>query len=78
MTTTPDNVPSDESRQRLALLEEKLTYQQRQLEELNAVVISQQEELGLLRREVARLGGAVQNLTAAGTEDLPHERPPHY
>lgn len=78
MTTAPENAPSDKGRQQLALLEEKLTYQQRQLEELNAVVIAQQEQLDQLRREVARLGGVVQDVLATGTENLPHEKPPHY
>jgi uncharacterized coiled-coil protein SlyX len=73
-----EQLSPDDGPDRAALLEEKLTFQQRQLDELNAVVISQQEELARLRREVARLGGVVQDVLATGTENLPHEKPPHY
>jgi SlyX protein len=69
------NLDSD---QRLIALEEKLSYQQRQLEELNQVIVEQQREINLLRREVNALSNTVKGLMENGGENLPHEKPPHY
>ena len=60
-------------------LEQKLTFQQRAYEELNAVVLEQRTELEQLRRELANLRRVVEALAErGGGEDLPHEKPPHY
>ncbi|MEM9354310.1 MAG: SlyX family protein [Planctomycetota bacterium] len=60
-------------------LEEQLAFQQHALDELHSVVLTQQQELEALRREIARLTAAVEQIKEQGWgEDLPHEKPPHY
>jgi SlyX protein len=63
---------------RIQALEERLTFQQRLLEELNAVVLQQGRRIDQAAREAARLAAAVDRLSAAVEGDLPHEKPPHY
>lgn len=62
----------------LVALEEKLTFQQRQLDELNSVVLEQQAELDRQRRELVKLASVAQGLMDRTGVDLPHEKPPHY
>jgi SlyX protein len=69
---------NQESNQRLVALEEKLSYQQRQFEELNQVIVEQQTEIQQLRLEVNALSSAVKGLMQNAGENLPHEKPPHY
>ncbi len=59
-------------------LQETLTFQQRQLDQFNAVVLEQQAEINRLRREVNTLTEVVRGALDRGGEDLPHEKPPHY
>ncbi|MDZ4657957.1 MAG: SlyX family protein [Bythopirellula sp.] len=59
-------------------LEEQLAFQQRQLDQLNAVVLEQQAELERLRREVAGLTEVLRGVVESSGTDLPHEKPPHY
>ncbi|MCH2113380.1 MAG: SlyX family protein [Pirellulales bacterium] len=60
-------------------LEEKLSFQQRALEELNQVVLAQQVELDRLRNEMASYRKLIEGLQGDRLgEDLPHEKPPHY
>jgi SlyX protein len=69
-----DNLPDE----RFIALEERLAFQQRMLDELNTVVVSQQGDLDRLRREVSRLTATSQLLMERSGENLPHEKPPHY
>lgn len=62
----------------LIALEEQLTFQQRQLDALNEVVLQQQSELDRQRRELEKLAKVAQGLLDRTGEDLPHEKPPHY
>jgi len=74
-------IPPDASdaRQRLLAMEERLTFQQRTIDELNGVVLSHDRRLEQLSRELARIAGSVERLAEASPgEDLPHEKPPHY
>jgi uncharacterized coiled-coil protein SlyX len=59
-------------------LQEALSFQQRQLDQFNAVVLEQHAEIDRLRREVNTLTELVRGALERGGEDLPHERPPHY
>lgn len=60
-------------------LEEKIMFQQRTIDELNSVVLSQQSELTRLAREFESLRSQMRGLADGGLgEDLPHEKPPHY
>jgi SlyX protein len=63
---------------RVIRLEERLSYQQRQLEELNQVIVQQQSEILQLRCDVSVLNNTVRGLLEDRGENLPHERPPHY
>ena len=58
--------------------EEQLAFQQRQLDQLNAVILEQQTELERLRREVAGLAEVLRGVVESSGADLPHEKPPHY
>jgi len=70
---------SDELTAHVIELEQKLAFQQRAFDELNAVVLEQQGEIETLRRELKSLRGMLQGISERGTgEDLPHEKPPHY
>lgn len=62
----------------LIALEERLTFQQRQLDHLNDVVLQQQAELERHRRELAELAKVARGLLDRTGDDLPHEKPPHY
>ena len=71
--------PSDDLPAQLLELEQKLMFQQRSFDELNAVVLGQQAELEQLHREVNSLRQLLQGIAErGGDEDLPHEKPPHY
>ncbi len=59
-------------------LEEQLAFQQRQLDQLNAVILEQQTELERLRRELAGLTEMLRGVVESSGTDLPHEKPPHY
>ena len=64
---------------RLLALEERLTFQERLVEELNEIVLRQQGELDTLRGEVAAQRAAFDRLSRRGSgDDLPYEKPPHY
>jgi len=69
--------PDDHSR--LLAMEERISFLQRSLDELNGVVIQQDQRLESLKRELARLGSSLERLADASSGgDLPHEKPPHY
>jgi len=70
-------VPTDRQRQ----LEELLAHQQHLIDELNGVVTQQRLEMDTMQRRLKSLESklqAVAERAAAGGEDLPHEKPPHY
>jgi uncharacterized coiled-coil protein SlyX len=72
----PDTSDNDE---RLHAMEERLTFQQRVIDELNEVVLHHEHRLEQLSREVARFAASLQRLADSSPgEDLPHEKPPHY
>jgi uncharacterized coiled-coil protein SlyX len=74
-----DSSPNAEGRDRWVALEERLTFQQRQIDELQGVVLDHRRELDRLTRELAQCRAALDELRDAGLgEDLPHEKPPHY
>lgn len=64
---------------RLLALEEGLMFQQRHVDELNAVVLACRRELDQVRGELDQCRGALDALRRSGAgENLPHEKPPHY
>lgn len=75
----PDNSPQAAANQRIVELEERLTFQQRQIDELHGVALDHRRELDSLTAELTRLRAAFDRLSdAAMGDDLPHEKPPHY
>lgn len=76
----PDSDPAaaaESTDRRLRALEERLSFQQRLLDELNEVVLGQRAVLDRLARELAACRAAIGDLSLRG-DDLPHEKPPHY
>ena len=69
---------SDTTQTRLTELEIKVSYTEHQLEQLDAVVIRQQQQIDALIAEVRRLRQANQTETQPGTTSLRDELPPHY
>lgn len=69
---------SDATQTRLTELEIKLSYTEHQLEQLDAVVIRQQQQIDALMTELRRLRQASQTETLPGTSSLRDELPPHY
>ena len=64
--------------QRFTDVEIKLAFLEDQVEQLNAVVIRQQDQLDLLVREVSRLRQEAAAAGTAGFRSLRDELPPHY
>lgn len=67
-----------DSTDRITALEERLTFQQKLLDELNTVVLEQGRQLDRLTRDLARQTDELTRLSALAEGDLPHEKPPHY
>lgn len=74
---TLPKIPED--RNRLLAMEERLTFQQRVIDELNEVVLHHDQRLEQLSRELARFAVSLERVADASQgDDLPHEKPPHY
>jgi len=68
---------TENTNERIRVLEERSAYQDRTIDALNEVIIAQQEQLDRLEEQVRRLQNYLANLSDAvpGTVDPP---PPHY
>jgi uncharacterized coiled-coil protein SlyX len=72
----PSGTPASD---RLLRLEERLSFQQRLLDDLNGEVLAQRRELERLARDLGVCRNALERLLEAPPGvDLPHEKPPHY
>ncbi len=73
--TTVDS--PEEIEERFAILEGKVLYQDRTIDELNSVVIRQQDQMDRLTTEVKELRAIINNAQESvdGGEEPP---PPHY
>jgi SlyX protein len=69
---------SGESVVRLEVLETKVAYQDRTLEDLNEVVIRQQGQIETLEREVKKLRTALEEDGSAQVAAGEEPPPPHY
>ena len=63
---------------RLTELEIKASYADDLLEQLNALVARQQQQIDLLQRELLALRQQVRDAPGAGLGSAADERPPHY
>lgn len=68
----------DATQNRLTDLEIKVSYTEHLLEQLDAVVIRQQQQIDALLSEVRRLRAMQQTDTVPGMRSLRDELPPHY
>lgn len=68
---------ADQIIERVDRLEERLAYQERTIEDLNATITEQWTELQRLARLLSRLE-SVQSDLAAALPDVPEPPPPHY
>ncbi len=65
--------------ERLITIEEKLTFQEDQIDELNKSVYQHQQKLEFLEAFCKELAGQIRSLSEAGNEGpAANERPPHY
>ncbi len=63
---------------RLTDLEIKASFSEDLLDQLNQVIVDQQRQIDLLKREIARLGQQSLSADAGGVRSLRDELPPHY
>lgn len=65
--------------QRLIRIEEKISFQEDQIEALNRTIYRQQQKLEQLEAFCKELAGRMRSLAEAGSAEAPgQERPPHY
>jgi SlyX protein len=76
--TTASPTASDHTDERLTQLEIKLSYTEDLLDTLNQLVTTQQDQIDLLLREVARLRQHGSSEGPAPPRNLRDELPPHY
>lgn len=70
--------PPTQTEERFEVLETKVVYQERMVDELNGVVVSQQNQLDQLTEQIRRLEELVKELSQAPTEEGEEPPPPHY
>lgn len=68
---------SDDLEARLETLETTVAHQERIIEDLNATITVQWQEIDGLKRRLARLDEELREIEA-GLPALPSQRPPHY
>lgn len=76
MSGTP--VPSDHTDQRLTNLEIKASYTEDLLDQLDAVIVRQQQQIDLLISEITRLRQPVPESGVSAVRNPRDELPPHY
>ena len=69
---------SEELDERFQVLESKVLYQDRTIDELNEVVTKQQDQIDELSAEIKRLRELFKNSPTDGIEDAEEPPPPHY
>lgn len=64
----------------MQIVEERLSFQQKAIDDLSAALAAQQRDIERLTRELRDCRTTIEHLQAAGLDggDLPHEKPPHY
>ena len=73
-----NTTPAQETDERLTRLEIQLAYAEDLLDTLNTLVAKQQDQIGLLLREVGQLRRQREDDAPGGFRSLRDELPPHY
>lgn len=68
---------AEETEERFQVLESKVLYQDRTIDDLNEVVTRQQDQMDKLNTEVERLRALLDGVLEGGVED-DDQPPPHY
>ena len=69
---------SEKITERFEILETKVLYQDRTIDDLNEVVTRQQDQIDLLTSEIKRLRAALETMQVAGIDSGDESPPPHY
>ncbi len=73
-----NTTPAQDTDERLTRLEIQLAYAEDLLDTLNTLVAQQQDQIGLLLREVGQLRRQREDDAPGGFRSLRDELPPHY
>ena len=73
-----DSQPTHRADQRLTELEIKASFTEDLLDQLNAVVVRQQQEIDLLLRDVRQLRQQLPDSASAAPRQAADDLPPHY
>jgi SlyX protein len=73
-----NTTPAQDTDERLTRLEIQLAYAEDLLDTLNTLVAKQQDQIGLLLREVGQLRRQREDDAPGGFRSLRDELPPHY
>lgn len=80
--STPDETASDqlaELQKQFQTMQESLMLLQHDQQQMHDVLLAQQEEIGRLNANLAKVNGNVERLLAAEESPTPEdEKPPHY
>jgi SlyX protein len=76
MTSVPGD--SDAIADRFEIVESKILFQDRMIDELNEVVTKQQDQIDLLTTELNRLRQDLANIQEGGIDGVEEPPPPHY
>ena len=71
--------PEQQLREELVAVQESLMHQQRDLQQMHEVLLSHENEIEELRKEVTQLRGELDTRLGEDRPSNPeHEKPPHY
>jgi SlyX protein len=73
-----ERIDSEASEERFQILESKVLYQDRTIDDLNEVVTKQQDQIDLLNAELERLRQALIEIQESGIDSGEEPPPPHY
>ena len=76
MTSVPGD--TDAIADRFEIVESKILYQDRMIDELNEVVTKQQDQIDMLTTELKRMRQGLANIQEGGIDDTEEPPPPHY
>ncbi|MFT4572082.1 MAG: SlyX protein [Hyphomicrobiaceae bacterium] len=78
MTAITDQDPSEKIEERFQVLETKVVYQERTIDDLNSVVTRQQDQIDLLIGQIRELEASFREHGGDAVEEGEEPPPPHY